>query len=44
MSDARLRVADYLEHIVATIEKIRRYSTGMERELEMPIQEIQKGL
>ena len=31
MSDTRLRVADYLEHIVAAIEKIRRYTIRMDR-------------
>lgn len=31
MNGERLRVADYLEHILTAIEKIRRYTTGMNR-------------
>lgn len=31
MNGERLRIADYLEHIVAAIEKIRRYTKGMDR-------------
>ncbi len=31
MSGKALRVADYLEHILASIAKIRRYTAGMDR-------------
>ena len=31
MNDARDRVNDYLGHIIAAIERIRRYTTGMDR-------------
>lgn len=31
MNGERLRIADYLEHILAAIEKIRRYTKEMDR-------------
>ena len=31
MNDARDRVNDYLGHIIAAIDKIRRYTTRMDR-------------